>query len=69
MGVSDEHSNIEGVLLEATQAVLRQKDAERLWELRLSALLTLQGQLMTYRGMVSDRIFCVGWQKRKPIGF
>ena len=41
MGVSDEHSSIEGVLLEATQAVLQQKDAERLRELRLSALLTL----------------------------
>mgnify|MGYP001161758753 FL=1 len=59
MGVSDEHSSIEGVLLEATQAVLRQKDAERLWELRLSALLTLQEQLMTYReNGIREDILC-----------
>lgn len=59
MGVSDEHSSIEGVLLEATQAVLRQKDAERLRELRLSALLTLQEQLMSHRrnGILED-ILC-----------
>lgn len=59
MGVSDEHSSIEGVLLEATQAVLRQKDAERLRELRLSALLTLQEQLMTHRrNGIREDILC-----------
>lgn len=59
MGVSDEHSSIEGVLLEATQAVLRQKAAERLWELRLLALLTLQEQLMTHRrNGIREDILC-----------
>ena len=59
MGVSDEHSSIEGVLLEATQAVLRQKDAERLRELRLSALLTLQEQLMSHRrNGIREDILC-----------
>lgn len=59
MGVSDEHSSIEGVLLEATQAVLRQKAAERLWELRLSALLTLQEQLMAHReNGIREDILC-----------